>query len=160
VIVAAPWIVAGLVTVGFVAVARNDARTWQVAVRHAIAITGLAVVGLGAVGVAAGHWTHLVTAAVSALFITSVQIVPYLLQRRRGTAAIGKADVRLAVPFGWTLGYFGLGFALVGFAVALVSGLGFAVVTRRQRVPFVPFLAIGLAAGLVWAAVIAVGSPA
>lgn len=144
----AAWAVAGLVSAAFVALAINDARTWRVPVRHSMGVTGLAVGGLGLVAVMAGRWSALITAALAAVVIVSIQLVPYGLQRGQGGGAIGKADVRLAVPFGWTLGHFGFGFALTGFAVALVAGLAVALVTGRRKLPFVPFLALGLLAGL------------
>ena len=152
------WLIAASVLAGFVAVARHDARTQRVVVRHALLITALAVGGLGLLALATTDWWALATAAASAAAITAIQLVPYTIQQRRGSAAIGRADVRLAIPFGWTLGYFGLSYAFVGFAVALVAGLAFALATTRHRIPFVPFLAAGLATGLGWALVVAVAT--
>ncbi len=77
--------------------------------------------------------------------------VPVTPDRRAEGAWIGRADVRLGVPFAWTLGWFGLGFAVVGFALALLLGLMVGAVTRRTRIPFVPFLTVGLITGLLWA---------
>ncbi|MEM7337676.1 MAG: A24 family peptidase [Actinomycetota bacterium] len=140
---------AALVALGFVVMARDDLRTGQVVVRQAQITTLVAVVGLGLPAALTGRWGALISAAVGAVVITGVQAVPYLAQRRLRRAMIGRADVRLAVPFGWTLGMFGLGWALLGFAVALVAGLLTAAITRREQMPFVPFLTAGLVVGLV-----------
>lgn len=145
-----------MVAAGFVILAVGDARRSEVVVRHAQLVTVVAIAGLGSVAVVAGNWGGLVTAGISAALITAIQLVPFGLQHGRGEW-IGRADIRLGLPFGWTLGYFGLGFAFVGFGVALLSGLGMALLTRRQRIPFVPFLTVGLLFGLVWVGVSAVG---
>lgn len=142
--------VSTLVALGFGYLAVHDARTQQVVVSHARIVTAIAVTGLGAVGVVTATWTSLVTAALGAALVTAIQLVPYLAQRGRGDDMIGRADVRLAVPFGWTLGYQGFGYVLVGFASTLVAGLLYAILLRRRRVPFVPFLTLGLVVGLVW----------
>ena len=147
-------VVAGLVFVGFVVLAAEDLRSQRIAVRRAQAVTALALVGLALVALATSNWLGLVTALIGAALVTGIQAVPYLAQRRRSEPGIGRADVRLGVPFGWTLGYFGLGFAVVGFAAALLSGLGAVLVTGNRRIPFIPFLTVGLLVGLVWAVVV------
>ncbi|MDH3681932.1 MAG: hypothetical protein OEV40_18490 [Acidimicrobiia bacterium] len=151
----AVFAVAALVGSLFVIAGVEDARTQQVSIRIGRTTTVVAIVGLGAIGLIATEWTQLVQALVGALLVTGIQVVPYLLQsgRRSGQTGewIGRADVRFGVPFGWTLGWFGVGFAVVGFAVALVAGLIASAVTGRRRIPFVPYLAVGLWAGLAWA---------
>lgn len=152
---------AAVVAVQFVLVAVEDARTGRVSVRAAQRITAVAIGGFGIVGLVTAAWTSLIQAALGAAVITGIQLVPYLLQGRgsRSTSGggdgrrawIGRADVRLAVPFGWTLGWFGLGFAFAGFASALLAGLVASAVSRSDRIPFVPFLAVGLIIGLLWA---------
>ena len=84
--------------------------------------------------------------------VFAIQLVPYRLQHR-SRDQIGRADLRLSIPFGWTLGFHGLGFVFVGFAVALLTGLLVSTLTRRRRIPFVPFLTVGLAVGVLWAVV-------
>lgn len=145
------------VVAGFGVLAVDDVKTSTVIVRRAQALTALALGGLGLSAVATTNWSALATAAGSALAITTIQAVPYAAQRRTDRAWIGRADVRLSVPFGWTLGYFGIGFAVIGFAVSLAAGLVAAGLTRRQRIPFVPFMTIGLVVGLLWAFLVSVG---
>ena len=135
----------------FVVEAVRDARTSMVVVVHARIVTALALIGLGSIGVLDRNWVGLVGAVLGALLVTLIQLVPYKLQQRKGRPMIGRADVRLGIPFGWTLGYFGLSFVFMGFALALLSGLGFCFVSRRERIPFIPFLAFGLVGGLLWA---------
>lgn len=142
------------VAAGFVILAADDAKTSTVVVRHARWVTAVALIGLVLSAVLDQNWIALMTASVSSVMVTGIQLVPYVLQARRGGERIGRADVRLSIPFGWTLGYFGLGFAFIGFAMALLAGLCFAVVTRRRRIPFLPFMALGLIVGLLWAAAI------
>ncbi len=142
-----------VVAVGFVHLALGDARTGQVVVARARAVTIIAVTGLGAIGLLAADWWALIGAALGAAVVTGIQYLPYRLQRTADRDWIGRADVRLAVPFGWTLGYFGLGYALAGFATALVTGLAATVIGRRRSIPFVPFLALGLVVALAWALV-------
>jgi len=155
-------IVAGGVVAGFAVLTAEDIKTSRVVVAHAVAVTALAVCGLGFIGIVTTNGEGLAGAAIAAMAITGIQLVPYRRQRTRPEPEIGRADVRLAIPFGWTLGYFGLGFALVGFAFALVTGLGWALSHRSRRhqaVPFVPFLTIGLVVALFWAATVAHLSP-
>jgi prepilin signal peptidase PulO-like enzyme (type II secretory pathway) len=134
----------------FILMARSDLRTSRVVVHHSRTTTTAALVGMGALAVISGAWTSLLQAAAGAVVVTGIQLIPYLLQRRRGGGWIGRADVRLAVPFGWTLGWFGLDLVFLGYAIALVSGLAFSFVTRQRRIPFVPFLTIGLWSALTW----------
>lgn len=142
----------GVVTaVGLIVLGVGDARTERVPVRWSRALTAVAVAGLAVAGVAGREWGALAEAAAGAALVTGIQLVPYGVQARSGKAAIGRADVRLGVPFGASLGWFGLGFTVVGFALALVGGLVATAALRRRRLPFVPFLAGGHAAALAWA---------
>ena len=148
---AAP-VIAVAVGVGMVMLAVGDARTAKVPVRPARALSALAVVGLGVVGLVDQAWLPLAQAAAGAALVTAIQLVPYLGQSRSDKSWIGRADVRLGIPFGWTLGWFGIGFTVVGFLTALLSGLVVSVATRRRRIPFIPFLSLGFWVGLIWAA--------
>ncbi len=156
----------------FVVVGLEDASTSRVTIRRAQAITAFTVLGLGSAAVAGGAWHRLVGAAVGAAVVTATLGFPYWLQTRRivpnhvetatdpgpnrvgrnsvGRNSVGRADLRLGVPFGWTLGWFDVGIAFVGFATALAAGVLYAAATRRSAIPFVPFLAIGLAVGVGW----------
>ncbi len=145
-------LISALVALGFGYIAVHDARTQQVVISHARAVTAVALLGLGAVAVATTDWIALLAAALGATLVVGIQLVPYLLQKRRDEDLIGRADVRLALPFGWTLGFHGFGFVIVGFATALLTGLAYSVLLRRRRIPFVPFLTAGLIVGLAWAA--------
>lgn len=139
-----------LVIIGFGYLSIGDLRTREVVVNEARLVTALAIGGLGAFGLATAAWSDLLGAALGAGLVFAIQLVPYRLQHR-SRDQIGRADVRLSIPFGWTLGFHGLGFVFVGFAVALLTGLLVSTLTRRRRIPFVPFLTVGLAAGVLWA---------
>ncbi len=142
----------GVITAaGLSGLAVRDARTGRVPVRWSRALTAVAVGGLAVIGMAGRDWGALTGALAGAVLVTGIQLVPYGLQARTGRAAIGRADVRLGVPFGASLGWFGVGFTVVGFALALPGGLVASAAVRRRRLPFVPFLAGGHAVALVWA---------
>ncbi len=129
--------------------ALEDARTGRVTIRRARIITAVALFGFGAISALSGTWDRLVTAALGVAVIAGVQAIPYWLQSLgEGRDWIGRADVRLGVPFGWTLGWFSVGVAVGGFAVSLAGGVLFTLAARRQSVPFVPFLTVGLAGGV------------
>lgn len=152
----ADWAGAGIGVVtaaGLIVLAVRDVRTGRVPVRWSQGVTAAAIGGLAVVGVAGREWGALAGALAGAALVTGIQLVPYGLQARTGRAAIGRADVRLGVPFGASLGWFGVGFTVVGFALALVSGLAASTALRRRRLPFVPFLAGGHVVALVWALV-------
>lgn len=140
-----------LVVILVAGAALEDADTGRVTIRRAQRITVVALFGFGAISALTGTWDRLVTAAFGVAVIAGIQAIPYFLQSQgEGRDWIGKADIRLGVPFGWTLGWFGLGVAVGGFAVSLAGGVVFSLATRRKRVPFVPFLALGLTGGVAW----------
>ncbi|MGI9611436.1 MAG: hypothetical protein ACR2QO_00890 [Acidimicrobiales bacterium] len=140
-----------LVVILVAGAALEDADTGRVTIRRAQRITAVAFVGFGAISALSGTWDRLLTASLGVVVIAGIQAIPYVLQSQgEGRDWIGKADVRLGVPFGWTLGWFGVGVAVAGFAVSLAGGVLFSLAARRQRVPFVPFLALGLACGVAW----------
>ncbi|MEM8926075.1 MAG: hypothetical protein AAGD35_21425 [Actinomycetota bacterium] len=143
-------VVCGVIA-GFTALAVGDARSRLVPVLGAQAVTVVAAVGVGVVAVIERRWWALAAAAAGAAFVFAVQAVPLVLGRRFGERWMGRADVRLALPFGWTLGFLGLGFVVIGFATANLAGLAMAGITRRRRIPFVPFLAVGLVVAALWA---------
>lgn len=137
----------------FAVAAIEDATTERVRIRLSQLITVVAVAGFSLVSVVASSWTRLLSALAGAAIVVGVQAIPYWRQARAGTKSratdrIGKADVRLGVPFGWTLGWFDVGYAVVGFALALALGVLYSLATRRTSVPFVPFLTAGLALGV------------
>ena len=138
---------------GLSVLALDDGRRGKVPVRPAQYLSALTVIGLGLVGVASSSWGRLTEAALGAALVTVIQLVPYRLQARSDRGWIGRADVRLGIPFGWTLGWFGLGFTVVGFLAALASGLMAALASRRPTIPFVPFLSFGFWLALLWAGV-------
>ncbi len=139
-----------IVGVGFIGLAVPDVRTMRVPVVPAKILTAFAIVGFGLIGLIRADWWGFGRAAIGAALVTAIQAIPYLLQRRRDEHWIGRADLRLGVPFGWTLGWFGIGFVYVGFGVALLSGMVATMVSRRRRIPFVPFLAFGYWFALIW----------
>jgi len=134
----------------FMVVATQDARTGRVKVLHAKLVTGYCLAATLTAAILNRSGTRLVTAALGAAMVTLIQLVPYLIQHRQGRPLIGKADVRLAVPYGWTLGWLGIGYVYVGFAVTLISALMWAGLMRSQRVRFVPFMSLGLWAACAW----------
>jgi len=160
--VAAAAVMAAAVVVLFVVAAFEDAATGRVTIRRSQVTTAAAVVGFGLISAATGSWERLLSAALGATIVVAVQAIPYWLQSTSDTSRdinppqdsrsdwIGKADLRLGLPFGWTLGWFGVEVAVGGFVVALAVGVLFSLATRRRSVPFVPFLAIGLAVGAVF----------
>ncbi len=137
--------IAVAVGAGLTGLGVRDVRTGTVPVAPARALTAVAVGGLAVVGAAATRWGRLGEAVLGALLVAGIQGAAYGIQRRAGRAGMGRADVRLSLPFGWTLGWFGLAF--------LVSGLVVATAGRRRSVPFVPFLAAGYWFGLLWVVV-------
>ena len=143
-------VVASLVGAVLGSLAVADARVMRVPVRPVQMLTLATVLGLGLLSAASGSWPQLAGAVTGAVIVTSVQALPLVLGRRTGRDLVGAADVRLGVPFGWTLGWFGVGFAVVGLAAALLGGLGTAAVLRSSRVPFVPAMAAGYWLALLW----------
>jgi prepilin signal peptidase PulO-like enzyme (type II secretory pathway) len=137
----------------FVVAAIEDAKSSRVRIRLSQLITLVAIVGFALISLVASSWDRLLSALLGVAIVGGVQAIPYWWQARGrstggATDRIGKADVRLAVPFGWTLGWYGVGYAVVGFAVALGLGVLFSLATRRASVPFIPFLAVGLTLGV------------
>jgi leader peptidase (prepilin peptidase)/N-methyltransferase len=107
-----------------------------------------------AVGVLAGEPISLLRAAIGffayggGLFLVAL-IAPH---------GMGMGDVKLAALIGLVLGAFGLSYVAVAAAVAILAGglgavalLAFTRATRKQTVPFGPYLA----GGAVWAAFLA-----
>lgn len=92
------------------------------------------------------------------VWVTPLALI-YVLTRGRG---MGLGDVKIAVPLGATLGWFGISVALIGLVVAFVLGavVGAGVLVRRsqvslrghRRIAFGPFLLVGSAASVVWGA--------
>ena len=102
--------------------ALTDARTMRVPVRTIQMLTIASIAGLTPLSDVAGSPSPSTGAAAGAVVVTLIQTLPRIVSRLRGSDLLGFAEVRLAVPFGWTLGCFG--FAVVRLSVALVVGLG------------------------------------
>ena len=148
-----------LIVASFVVLGAEDAATSRVTIRRSRATTALAAIGFGAASALGNEWDRLLGAAIGAAMVAAALAIPYVVQGvgsradRSGSGPerwIGRADVRLGVPFGWTLGWFDVRVAIVGFGLALSAGLLYAIGGRRATVPFVPFLTLGLAAGAGW----------
>lgn len=147
-------VIAAAIGVGFTLLAVIDYRTLQVPVRHARRVAYGAIAGLTALSAMTGDWDRLIQACVGSTLVACLQALPYLWQQRRPDLLIGRADLRLAFPFGFTLGWFGLGFVVVGFTAALLTGLAYAAGTRKVLIPFVPAMSIGYWFALTWAVVV------
>ena len=118
----------------------------------------ITVVGLMLADVGAGQspWSSVIGGAL--LWVVPLGLI-YVLTRGRG---MGLGDVKIAVPLGATLGWFGMPVALVGLIGAFVLGalVGVIALTRSswaagnrvRRIAFGPFLLAGAAASAVWGA--------
>ncbi len=146
--------IAAVVGIGFSLLAVIDYRTLQVPIVQARRVVYGAVFGLTALSSVTGDWDRLIQACVGTTLVVCLQALPYLWQQRRPDLLIGRADLRLAFPFGWTLGWFGLGFVIVGFTAALLTGLAYAAATRKTLIPFVPAMSIGYWFALTWAVMV------
>ena len=110
------------------------------------------VAGLALAGVMSGSWevaSALVGGGAWVLVIGGLWLVT-------GGRGMGLGDVKLAPVLGATLGWIGIGSALVGlfaaFMIGAVVGVGLMVARRagrRSALPFGPFLLAGAAVGLV-----------
>ncbi|MFG3346560.1 prepilin peptidase [Streptomyces sp. NPDC048018] len=97
---------------------------------------------------AAGSWTHSLLGAAA---LGGGYLVLFLLHPN----GMGFGDVKLAVPLGAALGWYGWGVlflgAFAGFLLGALYGLGL-VLTRRARrgtaIPFGPFMIVGALLGL------------
>lgn len=85
-------------------------------------------------------------AALGAVFCFAIVLILHLLAR----GALGFGDVRLAAPLGWMLGWQRLDAVMTGlFLSFMLSGVISALllvsrkVSRRTKIPFGPFLAVG-----------------
>lgn len=148
-----------LVIGSFIVLSIEDATTSRVTIQRSRAATAIAVIGFFATSSIGGSWDRLLNAALGAMMVTAALAIPYLVQAAAGRRRrrepqretwIGRADVRLSVPFGWTLGWFDVRAAAAGLAVALAAGVLAAIGTHRSTVPFVPYLTLGLIVGIGW----------
>jgi leader peptidase (prepilin peptidase) / N-methyltransferase len=141
VLAAACWLAACAVPLAFI-----DAAVRRLPDRLTIpAYAGTAALLLAAAAVS-GHWPSLLRAALGGLALAGF----YLALLAISPSAMGLGDVKLAASLGTLLAWFGwrsliaggfAGFLLAGvFAVALlVSGRA----TRKQQIPFGPFMIAG-----------------
>jgi len=143
-------LVGSTIGISMLFVAWEDARTGRVKIMHSQTITAYVLACTILCAFLIGAESRLVEAAAGALMVTTIQLVPYLLQTHGRPGLIGKADVRLAVPYGWGLGWLGIGFVFLGFGITLVSALAIAFVTRKKQVRFVPYMALGLWVAWTW----------
>lgn len=97
-------------------------------------------------GVATGEWGDLARAAAGGAIAFLVLFIIHVAAPR----GMGFGDVRLAGVIGTGLGYLGLGYVAVGLFLAFVTSafIGIALIatrvrSRKDRIPFGPFLALG-----------------
>jgi leader peptidase (prepilin peptidase)/N-methyltransferase len=141
VLAAACWLAACAVPLAFI-----DAAVCRLPDRLTVpAYAGTAALLLAAAGVS-GHWPSLLRAALGGLALAGFYLALLLIS----PSAMGLGDVKLAASLGTLLAWFGwrtliaggfAGFLLAGvFSVALlVSGRA----TRKQQIPFGPFMILG-----------------
>jgi leader peptidase (prepilin peptidase)/N-methyltransferase len=109
--------------------------------------TGIAVaLLLGVAAAATGEWGDLARAAAGGLIGFTVLFLIYFVAPR----GMGFGDVRLAAVIGLALGWFGLGYVALGLFLAFLTSsvIGIALIaarvaTRKSKIPFGPFLALG-----------------
>ncbi|MCX4983171.1 A24 family peptidase [Streptomyces sp. NBC_00572] len=96
----------------------------------------------------AGSWPH---AVLGALALGGAYLVLFLVN----PSGLGFGDVKLALPLGAALGWYGWGVlfagAFAGFLLGAVYGLGLVLLRRADRssaIPFGPFMLAGGLAGL------------
>ncbi|MEU3748718.1 MULTISPECIES: prepilin peptidase [Streptomyces] len=96
----------------------------------------------------AGSWLH---ALLGALALGGSYLVLYVIN----PAGLGFGDVKLALPLGAALGWYGWGVlfagAFAGFLLGAVYGLGLVLLRRADRsaaIPFGPFMLVGALLGL------------
>ena len=141
VLAAACWLAACAVPLAFI-----DAAVRRLPDRLTIpAYAGTAALLLLAAATS-GHWPTLLRAALGGLALAGFYLALLLIS----PSAMGLGDVKLAASLGTLLAWFGwrtliaggfAGFALAGvFGVALLASRR---ATRKQRIPFGPFMILG-----------------
>ena len=141
VLAAACWLAACAVPLAFI-----DAAVRRLPDRLTIpAYAGTAALLLSAAAVS-GHWPILLRAALGGLALAGFYLALLLIS----PSAMGLGDVKLAASLGTLLAWFGwrtliaggfAGFALAGvFGVALLASRR---ATRKQHIPFGPFMILG-----------------
>ncbi len=119
-------------------------------------IVGPLAVAVTVAVVAGGLWSEDLARSGRALLFGLVAAAFLLLGNLIG--GLGMGDVKYAFPLATTLGWFGVEPVLTwAFVTAAVGGLaGFAAIVsgqgRRYRIPYGPFMTVGLFAGLLSAA--------
>jgi leader peptidase (prepilin peptidase)/N-methyltransferase len=109
-------------------------------------VAGLLGVPLLVLAAADDGWSHLRSSAVGAVVGLGLLLAIHLVNPR----GMGMGDVKLAGVLGLYLGFFGIGHVLfglfVGFLLGSVLGLlliGTGIRSRKDHIPFAPFLAAG-----------------
>ncbi|HLI24080.1 MAG TPA: prepilin peptidase [Acidimicrobiales bacterium] len=131
---------------GLVALAFCDLDRLVLPKRIVYATAVLVAVALLSAAAATGQWHRLaVSVACAAAGLVVFRLIYFISPR-----AMGFGDVRLAPLISGTLGWLGVGYALVGFLLANVLGvvIGLALIagrraSRRTRLPYGVFLAAG-----------------
>lgn len=155
VLVAACWLAICCVPLGWI-----DAAVRRLPdVLTAPAYLGTMAALLAAAGLS-GHWHDLVRALLGGIAMSGC----YLILTIISPSGMGLGDVKLAASLGSLLAWFGwtvlLAGAFAGFALAAVYGITLLALrraTRRQQIPFGPFMIAGTFALILIAA--AAGSP-
>ena len=103
--------------------------------------------------VAGGSWSHLEDAAIGGVAAFGALFVVHMISPR----GLGFGDVRLAGVIGFMAGWLGLSYVVLAlflaFLLASIIGVGLIVVrlkSRRDAVPFGPFMAAGAVLAVLW----------
>ncbi len=141
-----------------VLLATVDVRVHRLPDRLTLPLAAAVPVLLGGVALLPGHAGSWKTALLGGLVLGGAYLVLFLINPN----GLGFGDVKLALPLGVALGWYGWDVLFVGgfagFLLGAAYGLGLIVLRRAGRktaIPFGPFMIAGAAAGLLLGALAA-----
>lgn len=151
----AAWALPGflLLSATLVAVALIDLEHYIVPNRILIAVVPPAVALLAVAGWLDDAWDDFGRSLLGAVAAFGGLLVVHLIQPR----GMGMGDVKLAFLLGLFLGWFGWGHVLLGLFLGFLLGAVVGVIliatgvrSRKEAVPFAPFLAVGTVLTVLW----------
>ncbi|WP_240109312.1 A24 family peptidase [Streptomyces sp. MUM 203J] len=135
-----------------VLLATVDARVHRLPDQLTLPLAAAAPVLLGGTALLPGHAGTWTGALLGGAVLGGAYLVLFLVNPE----GLGFGDVKLAVPLGAALGWYGWGVlftgAFAGFLLGALYGVGLMALRRagrRSAIPFGPFMIVGAAAGLV-----------